>query len=197
MIDLPGYPAPNAVTPRLVDFGAVLRPPLGGPLQRIERMGNRHAASFSFPPMPHAKLGRIWISRLMRAMVEGARLPWPLLGFDPGLPGSPVVDGTGQTGRTLAVRDAQPNYIFREGQAFSVQTNGRHHLMFVDAEVIADASGNAELAISPMLRVPHLDGDACHFSKPMFEGLIQGDALQWEMQLGNFNSFGIDIEEVA
>lgn len=197
MIDLPDYPAPNGATPGLIDFGVFLRPPLGGPTQRIDRMGNRFAASFTMPPMPHAELGRRWISRLIRGKTEGARIAWPLLDFNPGLPGLPVVNASGQTGRTIIIRSAQPNYIFREGQPFSIKTGGRHHLYFVDAEVIASNTGTASLPISPMLRVAHLDGDECHFAKPMFEGFIQGESWQWEMDLNHHNGIGFSIEEAA
>ncbi|MES2902831.1 MAG: hypothetical protein V4696_01475 [Pseudomonadota bacterium] len=197
MIDLPDYPSPNGASPGLVDFGAFLRPPLGGPVQRVDRMGNRFAASFTMPPMPHGKLGRIWVSRLLRGKTEGARIAWPLLDFDPGLPGLPTVNGSGQAGRSLIVEGVQPNYTFREGQPFSVITGGRHHLYFVDAEVIASGTGTATLAVTPMIRVEHLDGDECHFAKPMFEGFILGEGWQWEMDLNHHNGINFAIEEAA
>ena len=197
MIDLPDYPSPNGVTPGLIDFGTFLEPPLGGPTQRVDRMGNRFAASFTMPPMPHAALGRKWLARLLRGKTEGARIAWPLLDFNPGLPGSPVVNGSGQTGRTLLVRAGQPNYIYREGQPFSIKTGGRHHLYFVDAEVIASGTGTATLSVTPMLRVPHLDGDECHFAQPMFEGFVVGESWEWEMDINHHNSFGYVIREAA
>lgn len=196
MIDLPLDPSPRGATPALMDFGAILRGPLGGPLQRVDRLGNRWRISVTMPPLKGA-VARIWLARLVRGKSEGVRMPLPLQGFDPGAPGSPLVDGAGQAGRALAIRNATPNYAFREGQFFSIVTGGRHHLTMVDGEVIVGADGKATLPISPALRVQHLDGDALAVGGPMIEGMIVGDELAWEMQLAHFTGLSFDVEEVA
>ncbi len=197
MIDLPTSPAPAGAEAALIDFGAFLTSPLGGPTQRVDRMGNRFRLSVTMPPMKNVAVGRIWVARLIRGKSEGVRMRLPLQGFDPGLPGVPVVAGTGQTGRTLAIRAATPNAIFREGQFFSIVTGGRHHLTMVDAETIASATGTATLPVSPMLRVPHLDGDACHFGQPMIEGFVMGDEMAWQMQLARIIGIAFDLVEAA
>jgi hypothetical protein len=196
MIDLPEYPAPSAATPALVDFGAFLTPALGGPVQRVERMGNRFKISCTMPPMPNLKLGRQWVARLVRGKQEGVRMPWPLLGFDPGSPGNVLVNAAGQSGRSLVIKGATPNYIFREGQFFSVVINGRHYLYMVTAEVIASAAGAATLAIEPMLRLSPPANAVCWFGKPMVEGFIMGDSFQWEMALANFVGVSFDLVEI-
>jgi hypothetical protein len=196
MIDLPDYPSPAAATPALQDFGAFLTPSLGGPVQRVERMGNRFRISVTMPPMPNPKLGRLWIAKLVRAKQEGGRMPWPLLGFDPGVPGNVLVNAGGAAGRSLAVKGATPNYIFREGQFFSILIGGKHFLYMVTAEAIASATGTATLAIEPMLRVSPPADAPCHFGKPMVEGFIMGDAFQWEMALANFVGVAFDLAEI-
>ena len=196
MIDLPDYPSPNAASPRLVDFGAFLTPSLGGPVQRVERMGSRFKIAVTMPPMRNEKLGRQWVARLIRGKQEGARMAWPLLGFDPGTPGSPKVHLAGQSGRLLGVKTATPNYVYREGQFFSILTNGRHYLYLVSAETIADATGFAAIPIEPMLRVSPADNDVCHFGKPMVEGFIQGQEFAWEMALANFVGMGFELSEM-
>lgn len=197
MIDLPDYPSPNDASAGLVDYGTFLTPPLGGPTQRIDRMGNRFKLSVSLPPLQSASDGRRWVSRLLRGKTEGVRMEYPLLGFDPGLPGSPTVNGSGQTGRTLIIAGATPNYIFREGQFFSIVTGGRHHLYMVDAETICSAVGAATLPVSPMLRVAHLNADAIHVAQPMIEGYIMGDELSWSMSIDHHIGLGFDIVEAA
>lgn len=197
MIDLPEYPSPNAAEAGLIDFGAFLQPPLGGPLQRIDRMGNRFKLSVSLPPMVSATDGRRWVSRLIRGKTEGVRMPYPLLGFHPGSPGEPVVHTAGQTGRVLIIRAAQPNYIFREGQPFSIETGGRHHLVFVDGETIVPDVGIVSVPISPMLRVAHLDGDPVHVGKPMIEGFIMGDQQLWSMSVEHHIGLSFDLVEAA
>jgi hypothetical protein len=196
MIDLPDHPSPSAASPALIDFGAFLTPSLGGPVQRVERMGSRFGIRCTMPPMQNPKLGRQWVAKLIRGKQEGARMAWPLQGFDPGTPGDILVAAAGASGRALQVKAATPNYIFREGQFFSVVISGRHYLYMITAEVIASATGTASLAIEPMLRVSPPLNAVCHFGKPMVEGFIMGDQFAWEMSLANFVGIAFDIAEI-
>lgn len=195
MIDLPNWPAPAAASVAVLDFGPVLAPPLGGPLQKVQRLGSRSRLSVTMPPMRNGQVARQWLSRLRRAKIEGGRLPLPLLGFEPGVPGTVRVNGAAQAGSTLVVDGASAGYAFREDQPFSIVTGGVHHLHWVTAETVADPSGNATLPIFPMLRVQPADNDLCEFAEPKVEGFLGGDEVAWEMSLGNFIGFGFSIEE--
>lgn len=147
------------------------------------------------PPLQSPKVGRQWLSRLIQAKQEGGRMVWPLMGFDPGGPGSILVNGAGQDGSTLNVDGATGNYVFREGQFFSIVTSGVHHIYMVAAETIANDAGQAALPISPVIRVQHADNDVCHFGKPMIEGLVQGDVMQWNWAIGNLAYLNFEIHE--
>lgn len=195
MIDLPDFPSPNDATSALVDFGAFLTPALGGPVQRVNRMGTRYKIAVSMPPMTSKQVGRIWVNRLIKGKQEGARMPYPLLDFDPGSPGTVLINGAGQSGTSLIVDGATPNYIFREGQPFSILTGGKHHLYMVGAETIASGTGTATLPLSTMLRRQHADNDPCHFGEPMIEGFIQGDELSWNLSLEHLIGIQFDITE--
>lgn len=195
MITLPEHPSPNAADIALIDYGAFLTPSLGGPVQRINRVGSRFKLSVTLPPLPAAKLGRQWVSRLIRGKSEGVRIELPLLDFNPGFPGAVVVSASGQTGSTLTVSGANPNYVFREGQFFSIETGGIHHLYMVNSEVVGTAGGTATLAITPMLRRQHLINDLCHFHKPMIEGYIDGNEMMWNLSLGNFIGIQFSLSE--
>jgi hypothetical protein len=199
MINLPDHPTPQAATPGLVDFGAFLTPSLGGPVQRVERMGSRFRIAVTMPPMPNLDYGRQWVAKLVRGKQEGVRMPWPLLGFDPGSPGDVFVHttaGVGQSGRLLQCNGGTPNYVFREGQFFSLTSRaGRSYLYMVTAET-AWVSGGFTLPIEPMLRVPALENDPLNFGKPMIEGFIMGDSFAWEMALANFVGISFDLVEI-
>jgi hypothetical protein len=197
MIDLPDYPSPVGATPGLIDFGAFLTPALGGPVQRVERMGNRFKLSVSMPPMNSPTLGRQWVAKLIQGKQEGARMEWPLNGFDPGSPGDIKVAGAGQSGRTLNVDGATPNYPFREGQFFSIEQAGQHFLYMVTTEVLASntVAGTATLQLEPMLRVSPPDNAVCHFGRPMIEGFILGDSFAWELALAHFVGISFDLVE--
>lgn len=195
MIDLPDWPRPNDANPGLVDWGAFLTPALGGPVQRINRIGSRFKIAVSMPPLPSKKEGRIFVSRLIRGKQEGVRMRFPLLDFDPGAPGVVKVSGSGQAGSTLNVKGATPNYVFREGQFFSIETGGKHHLYPVATETIASDTGTASIPLGIMLRRPHLDNDLCHFGKPMIEGFISGDEIGWNLSVERLISLQFDISE--
>lgn len=198
MIELPEWAVPNGATPFLLDYGGFIEPSLGGEVQRIDRMGNRFGVALTFPPFTNKERGRIVVSRLMRAKTEGLRVPYPLLDFDPGAPGAVVVDGAGQAGRTLIVRGCTPHYAFREGQPLSIErADGRHYLHFVDEPVYADATGDAALSISPMLRYEFADGASVHIRQPMIEGFAGGDEWRWQMSVDRLISVEFELRERA
>lgn len=195
MIDLPEWPEPNGAEIGLMDFGAFLTPGLGGPVQRINRMGSRFRGNFTMPVMKSEKAGRQWVSRLVRGKQEGVRMPLPLLDFDPGSPGTVLINGAGQSGSSLIVDGAEPYYVFREGQFFSIETASKHHLYMVATETIASVTGTATLPITPMLRRQHANNDACHFAEPMIEGFIHGDEFAWSLAIGSFTELQFAIAE--
>jgi hypothetical protein len=196
MIDLPETPAPMGGQASILDFGAILAPPLGGPLQKVERLGSRFKVSFQMPPM-RGDDGRAWLSALLRGKREGARIKFPLLDFDPGAPGSPLVNGASQAGLLLDVDGATANYVFRNGQPFSIFTGSRHYLHFVTAETIANSSGvAADLPIFPALRKSPADNSPLYFHKPMVEGFILGDEWGWQMALDHNLGFQFEIMEI-
>lgn len=197
MIELPDSPAPNGVTPRLLDYGAVLRSPTGGSSLRLDRAGSRFAAEISFPPMK-ADTARVFVSRLLEAKSEGLRIEFPLLGVSQGSPGSPVVDGAGQAGKTLNVRGLTPGYVVKEGYWLSiVDANGQHYLHNARAVVRSSAGGLAALSITPALRVPFADGATIHLAKPMIEGLVDGNEWSWQIPVNRLIALAVTIEEAG
>lgn len=195
MITLPTTPSPASAEAAMVDFGGFLSPALGGPVQRIERLGNRFRLSVTMPPMKNESVGRTWIRALVQGKQEGARMPFPLQGFLPGTPGTVLVNGAGQSGRTLIVDGATAGYNFRDGQFFSVVTNGKHHLHMVTTLTVANGSGQATLPIEPMLRVSPADNNVCNFLEPMIEGFIMGDEAAWTINLADIIGLGFEIVE--
>lgn len=196
MIDLPDWPAPASAEPALIDFGGELTPSLGGPVQRIERMGSRFSLAVTMPPMKFDKVAREWLVKLMKAKQEGGRLEWPMLDFSPGLPGSTIaVNGAGQSGRTLNVDGAPEGYVFRVGQPFNIISGGVYYLHFVTSEVIVGAPGTASLSIEPMLRVSPSDGALLEVGTPKIEGFISGNELPWSMDVARIIGLSFTITE--
>lgn len=200
MIILPARPGRRLDAPRLIDFGGFLTPDSGGPMQRINRLGNRYALAITMPPVRGAA-GRILVNRLIRGKMEGVRTSWPLDDFDPGTPnvanGSAIViDGAGQAGTTLAVMNVAPRYAFREGQPISLEISGQHYFDFVSAPAKAGADGKVSLQLTLPLRKPPATGSVLHVAKPMIEGFIVGSEIAWEQALSGYReNIQFEIQE--
>jgi hypothetical protein len=197
LIELPDKVVPNGASPGYVDFGGYLQPALGGRTQRIDRLGNRFKIALTLPPLPAEPLGRIVVSRLIRAKTEGLRVEYPLMGFKPGSPGSPRVNGVGQSGRTLICDGFTPHYAIREGQWFNHEQSDDRLLYNVDAGTIASAAGEAEILISPMLRLEPTDNDVLNFARPVIQGRVLGEEWAWEWSLAHHAQIAFEIEEMV
>lgn len=195
MIILPAWPGARRAVPRVLDFGGVQKPGGGGKSQRLNRLGNRYGVAFEMPPLDNAEEGRIWVNRLVRGQLEGARMEYPLLDFDPGTPGAFVVNGAGQAGKMLTIDGGAPFYQFKEGQPFNVVVDGIHYLDFIAADVTANSGGSATITLSQMLRAEPADGDPLRIVDPVIEGWVVGDERSWELQLNRSVGLTFDIEE--
>ena len=196
MITLPSFPGPSDATPALIDFGVTLRPATGGPVQKIARAGSRYRVEFTFPPMKPCD-ARTFISRLIEAKRVGELImPFPLLGLDQGSPGTPVVDGAGQAGTTLNIRNARPGHTFFEGfWIHIVDSEGDRYLHNVRDDAIVDAAGLASLRIEPPLRYPFVDGATIEAWKPEVQGFIDGGEWTWSVAAASIVGLSFTIEE--
>lgn len=192
---LPSSPGIRAGKPRLLDFGGTLTPPLGGPAQKLNRLGNRFQLDVELATSPGDTTGRIFVNRLLRALTAGAILPFPQ-DMDSGLPGTPVVDGAGQLGSSLQLRGFTPGYQVLEGQFFSIIYGGRRYL-HAAADNVATGTGQLVLPIVPMLRISPNDGATCEFGQPMIEGFLSGNSQEWALQRDPYLDISFTITEAA
>ena len=180
-VELPQPRLPQRAVPKLLDWGADQKAPMGGAYQRLNRLGNRFALEITYPRLKPEPDGRILSSRLRRAKTEGALFPVPQPGLAIGTPGSPVVSGAGQAGSSLTLRSIAPGYTVREGQFFSIIHGGRRYLHCAAADATATGGGNITISIYPMLRIRPADGAICEFAKPYIEGIVAGASIDLEL----------------
>lgn len=195
-IMLPSAPGIQVAKPRLIDFGTTLTPPMGGVAQRLNRPGNRFGIDVTLPSASSTAEGRIYVSRLIQGMTQGVVLAFPQ-DTPPGVPGAPVVDGPGQSGMVLNIRNFTPNYAAREGLFFSILHGDRRYLHMVSGQIIADGNGKAAVPIFPQLRIQPADGDVCEFGLPMIEGFLSGNAVEWQLQTAPWLDITFTITEAA
>ncbi len=191
MIELPAKPRPNSMDAALLDFGFTQR---GAASLRVDRPGARHRAMFGFQPMRPDE-ARAFLARFKRGKRQGVRVYIPLL-VDQGSPGSPVVDGAGQAGSSIAVRGLTPAYIAREDFWLTiVEADGKAYLHSMAETAVAAADGTATFEIEPPLRAPFADGDTIHIGKPYMEGFIDGSELPWRIPPNQFIELTLTVEE--
>lgn len=196
-VTLPTCPYPTDYQVLLRDFGAVLTPFLGGPEQRINRLGMRFGLRLTMPPMD-ADEGMVYLSRLLQGRQSTVILPWPLLDFDPGTPGAPLVSAAVASGTTIPIKGLTPGYQVNEGQFFSVIHSGRRYVYMFTADATANGSGNLSAAIFPLLRTALSTNDVIEIAQPKIEGLVMpGEEISWQIGLDNAREFSFSVLEAA
>lgn len=191
-IVLPTSPWPLTSSPRLISKRRDIEPDLGGPTQRVQRLGSRWAIDFELPPMDYVD-AMAWVSALVAADAEVVRMAVPQPGFDTGEPGSPRVNGGGQQGQTLNL-DGFSAYSAKAGQFFSIaHATGRHlHMVRQDQTPVA---GVVALAFRPMLRKSPADNTVIELQTPMIEGFLSGRETGWTVDFARTVGLSFTITE--
>lgn len=192
---LPAEPVPQSWTPRPLDWGGELTPMLGGEVQRLNRLGDRLAVDVVLTPTQDAALAQAYVSRLRRARRDAALMAWPQLNLPIGDPGLVTVDGAGQAGSTLAVKGLASGYALREGQFFSLVSDGHRYVHAVTAAATAPTSGLLTLAIEPRLRISPSNHDVIELAAPKIEGLVSGLDAGWSIDIAGTVGLAFTITE--
>lgn len=181
-VALPTCPLPNAMQMFLKDFGGDLTPFLGGPVQRINRIGTRLGARFTMPEMEQDE-AMAYVSRLMRGKQLGVIVPWVRTDFDPGNPGTPLI-ASSSSGTALALKGLSSGYTIVEGQFLSIIRASRRYLHVATGDVTATSGGLATVSVFPSTRVTFATDDIVELEEPMIEGtLLPGEELSWQTAL--------------
>lgn len=197
MITLPATIYPRAVTPKLLDFGVIVRPSSGAPAQRWDRLGTRYAMDFELPPLS-GEDARLVTARLRQAKRDALRMPVPLFDGAQGSAGAPLVDGTDSAGTTLKLKGLTPGWMAREGYWLNVtDAAGALYLHSVAAPVGAGTDGKATLALAEPLRCVLADGAVVRIANPVIEGLLTSD-ISWADPVGRIVQLpAFTIEELG
>lgn len=182
-------------TPAYVDFGGELTPLLGGPVQRINRLGNRYRLGYETAPVPEEPTGRVIAAWLRLAKTQGARITWPQPGLVIGTPGTPLIAEAAEAGSTIKLKGLTAGYAIRFGQFFSIVHAGLRYLHSAAAQSTADGSGNATVVLNEPLRTDIDVDDVVEIASPKIEGLLQSGDLEWPGMLEPYVQFSFTIAE--
>jgi hypothetical protein len=134
-------------------------------------------------------------SRIQRSLRSSLRVFLPLTRSQ-GSPGSPVVNGAGQSGSSLSVRGFTPAYTAERGFWFTlIEADGTPHLHSVYEPVTANGSGFATMQIEPPLRAPFADGSVVQISTPYIEGFVVSENFSWSVEERMRTPLSIAVEE--
>ena len=176
---------------QLLDFGGLLTPPLGGPVQRIERAGSRWSIAYVTPLVDIEPEGRLWSRLIARAKRQGALVP---IVQDVRHTADGIVSQAVPAGRLVPVI-TYPFSAIRAGAWVSIVHSGRRYADQVDQEVIADAAGHAVMTLQNLLRVPLAVGDVVELVAPCIEGWLTTD-VSWQQDLAHMTSFAFTVSEI-
>ncbi|BBD01835.1 hypothetical protein [Sphingobium sp. YG1] len=198
VIALPEWAVPNSAVPFLRDFGGVLTPFLGGPEQRINRLGTRFGIRITLPPMQTRDQALIIQSRLLRAREDRLRIEWPQPDFDVGAPGTPRISAGVTAGMSVPLKGMTAGYTVKEGQMLSIVRGARRYMHMFAADGTVGAGGTLAATIWPMIRASLLNNDLVELAPPKIEGLVSpGDELSWQISVDRLASFSFTVAESA
>lgn len=195
MITLPTCPPARNATMRLISYATDQTPTLGGPQTRVMRMGDRWAGEFTTYVATYAEEGRVYLSRLVRGVSDTVLINVPEPGMRAQEYGTPLIATGGAFGQSIQVKGLGNGRVVPEGKFLSIITGGQRFLYQTTSQVTADGSGNATLAIFPMLRRQPAVNDVVELSVPKMEGYISGNEVQWNITKSKRIGFAFSIQE--
>lgn len=198
IIVMPDWVFAASADPFLRDFGSVLTPFLGGPEQRVNRLGTRFGLRITLPPLESRQDALVVQSRLLRAREDRLLMRWPQPDFDIGTPGASRVAAAVTSGTSIPMKGFAPGYTVKEGQMLSIVHAARRYMHMFAADGMVQADGTLLASIWPMLRTSLSNNDLIELAPPMIEGLVSpGEELSWQISVDRFSSFSFTISESA
>ncbi len=163
--------------PELIYSRNDLVPEFRGPVQRRNRTGSRYRAQCRVAPQYYED-AQEWAD--IDDETETCVLELIQPNIDTSKIGNGLINGSGISGNVLPVDGLVPHGFIRKNQWISIVTDSKRYCYRVKAAVVADASGEADITLRTMMRVPHADGDLVEIVAPKIEGFVTVDPESWE-----------------
>ena len=195
-----------AASPYFIDYGGVTGGSIGGPDQRLDRLGSRWGCDFTTKPMKGEE-ARIWIARLIVGVREKAIIKFPQPGvvvLHPELDiFKPTMAANAEVGYAVTTfgGGGTSKATLKEGQFISWVQDGKNYLH----QSTRDQSAGAPEAEGidrfnfrfqpPVRRATVADGTKVNFTTPDIEGYVKGDAKKWNIDQARIYGLSFTIEE--
>jgi hypothetical protein len=107
-----------------------------------------------------------------------------------------VVDGAGQTGRTVSIRGLTASQAAAAKAGDLLKFNGHTKVYMVTADAASNVSGIASVTIEPALITTITDGESVITSNVPFTVALASDSMDTNITPGVFYTLDIDLVEV-
>lgn len=189
---LPTRPAPSSMTPRPISSRNEQRPASQGPVNRYMRPGTRWAWDITLAPQSYVA-SLAWDDLLSESDTVIMKIYQP--GLDTGEPGSPLIDGANQIGRTLNLKQVTPGYLFRKGQWISFPVLGQLFAYKVRYAIAAGSDGKVALPLLTLMRLPPANNAVVDVAQPRAEGFATVDPQSLEVGTDRLVRLRFTLEE--
>lgn len=173
-------PTPRFISaePTIISSSVDQRSATGSNRQKGLRKGSHYSYEFALEPMSHAE-ALTWLD--LRNEADTVIIDVPQMGLEIGMPGTTLVNGSGQAGANLAIKGFTPGYVVRKGQAFNHIGSDGVRRIYVAASAVTAAGGTATVPLETMLNWPVTNNEVVTFSDVRIEGFAaveRGSFLQ-------------------
>lgn len=202
LLTLPTSSCIASVVMTLTSTTAITQSPFSKDEQAFKYPGQVWSIDFRMPPIKSRAVAAEW--RAFAAKLQGR---WgrfymgdPMGEVPRGSPsGTPVVDGSNNTGSTLATSGWTPNTadLLLMGDYVQIGTGTNARLHMITADVSSDSSGDAILSLAPNLRGSPADGTAIVTSNPVGIFRMADDSFSWSVEPGPIYRLSFQAVEVV
>lgn len=193
----PSSPTPMQVTLRSVQ---PTRTSVAHSLKRQARTrgAQRWAFRFTYAPLLRVSFAPLFAFLLsMRGQADTFTVVMPTLKTPQGTwLGTPVVNGAGQTGRTVALRGLTASQAAAAKSGDLIKFANHTKVYMVTADAASDGAGLATVTIEPQLIAAINDGELLTTSNVPFTVAMASDNLDTSLSLGLNYSLDVDFIEV-
>lgn len=105
-----------------------------------------------------------------------------------------LVNGAGQTGRTLSIKNLPVSTQLLPAGAF-ISLPGTNQMFMLTGALTSNGSGNATAIFEPSLRISPADSAAVETKKPTAHVALTTDTIGWSVDPGQIYGFAFDAEE--
>jgi hypothetical protein len=175
------------VTPHLIRVGGDLTSTLGGPTQRITRIGSRYAADVALPPLD-SDCAAQWLSCILEAEASGDTLSLPMTQMIAAARDLPQLYASGAAGSNVITFSNEQ--VPPVGAWLSIFVGGRSYLHFVTGLAAA-----AQVTVGPLLRATFPADTPVECATPLLEGFVNDTS--WSVEFFRFVGHTFTITESA